>query len=62
MIHNHVATLGGALYRRAAEMPVGEGDGNMNQLPGWAVLVFFADFLVFFPVFLYVSYFIPPNP
>lgn len=51
---NHVATLSGAIARRAAY--VGDGEGDMNQLPGWAWLVFFADFLVFFPVFLFIGY------
>ncbi|ROW05426.1 hypothetical protein VSDG_00190 [Cytospora chrysosperma] len=51
---NHVATLSGAIVRRAAY--VDDGQGNMNQLPGWAWLVFFADFLVFFPVFVFIGY------
>ncbi|KUI54784.1 hypothetical protein VP1G_02233 [Cytospora mali] len=51
---NHVVTLSGAIVRRAAY--VEDGEGNMNQLPGWAWLVFFADFLVFFPVFVFIGY------
>lgn len=56
---NQVATLSGSVAKRALEMReayIGDGDGNMNELPGWAWLVFFADFLVFFPVFLYIGY------
>lgn len=59
MLSSHVATLGGALYRRATDdfpQPDGPpGGGGMGQLPGWAVIVFFADFLFFFPLFIYVS-------
>lgn len=56
MLSSHVAAVGGALFHRAAETPEVEiGDGNMAQLPGWAVIVFFADFLFFFPIFIYVS-------
>lgn len=51
---NHVATLSGAIVRRAAY--VGDGDGTMTELPGWAWIVFFCDFLVFFPVFLFIGY------
>lgn len=49
--------MSGALLKRGAEVDVGHGDGNGNmaQLPGWAVIVLFADFLVFFPIFFYVS-------
>lgn len=33
------------------------GDGNAPaQLPGWAVLVFFADALIFLPIFVYICY------
>lgn len=53
MLH-HAATLGGAIVRRAAY--VGDGQGTIHQLPGWAWLVFGADFLVFFPVFLFIGY------
>lgn len=56
---NQVATFGGSVAKRALEMReayIGDGQGNMNQLPGWAWIVFFADFLVFFPVFLYIGY------
>lgn len=58
---NQVATYGGALVKRAAEANnFGNGNGNggdgeVAQLPGWAVLIIFADVLVFFPVFFYVS-------
>lgn len=47
----------GALLKRGADVDVGDGNGNGNmaQLPGWAVIVLFADFLVFFPIFFYVS-------
>lgn len=68
MLSSHVATLGGTLYRRASEFPEPGGDGSMGQLPGWAVIVFFADFLFFFPMFIYVSYVsqlrvaLPPPP
>ncbi|KAG6366831.1 hypothetical protein INS49_001012 [Diaporthe citri] len=56
---NQVDTLSGSIAKRALEVReayIGDGDGNMNELPGWAWLVFFADFLVFFPVFLYIGY------
>ncbi|KAJ4423026.1 hypothetical protein N0V82_002293 [Gnomoniopsis sp. IMI 355080] len=50
--------MSGALFKRGAEVDVGHGDGNGNmaQLPGWAVIVLFADFLVFFPIFFYIGY------
>lgn len=55
MVYQHLATFGGVLARRAADVTTGDNNGDdMAQLPGWAVLVFFADFLVFLPVFLYV--------
>lgn len=41
----------GSLYKRAFE----GGEGNTHQLPKWAPLVFLANFVVFFPVLLYVS-------
>lgn len=56
---SQVAELSRPVVKRALEMReayVGDGNGNMNELPGWAFLVFFADFLVFFPVFLYIGY------
>ncbi|KAK2613880.1 hypothetical protein N8I77_000754 [Diaporthe amygdali] len=56
---SQVVTYGGPVMKRALEMReayIGDGKGNMNELPGWAWLVFFADFLVFFPVFLYIGY------
>ncbi|KAG8168095.1 hypothetical protein KVR01_003784 [Diaporthe batatas] len=58
MMH-HAATFSGSVAKRALEMReayVGDGQGEMNELPGWAWLVFFADFLVFFPIFVYVGY------
>lgn len=55
MVYQHLATFGGVLAKRTADMTTGDSNGDdMAQLPGWAVLVFFADFLVFLPVFLYV--------
>lgn len=45
-----------AFTKRGVELQAGDGNGNMGQLPGWAVIVIFADFLVFFPVFLYIGY------
>lgn len=58
MPNNLIAAFGGALIKRASEEPTYPGDGGAStgQLPGWAVLVFFADFLVFAPVFLYIGY------
>ncbi|PSR77299.1 hypothetical protein BD289DRAFT_445553 [Coniella lustricola] len=57
MVFQHMASLGGVLAKRAVDMSNGEIPGDdMAQLPGWAVLVFFADFLVFLPVFLYIGY------
>lgn len=54
MPFEHLATFSGTLVRRAA---VGNGGPeDMAQLPGWAVLVFFADFLVFAPAALYVGH------
>lgn len=66
-MYSHIAALSGAVVKRAAEAQMGNGDGsgigNGNggdgttaQLPGWAVIVFFADFLVFAPVLLYIGY------
>lgn len=56
---NFIAAFGGALVKRASEKPY-PGDGGdgapTGQLPGWAVLVFFADFLVFFPILIYIGY------
>lgn len=49
---NPVSTISGAVSRRGPEMP----DDSMAQLPGWAVIVIFADFLVFFPLFVYIVY------
>ncbi|KAF3767811.1 hypothetical protein M406DRAFT_321733 [Cryphonectria parasitica EP155] len=59
MVYEHLATLGGALVRRATDLDNnggGSDNDDMAQLPGWAVLVFFANFLVFAPVFLYIGY------
>jgi len=48
-----LAPVGHALYRRAFD----DGDDGdvKRQLPGWAWMVILADFVVFFPVVLYVS-------
>jgi len=50
MFSNH-ASLGHALARRAVSEPPPE---NWN-LPSWAPIVGFVDFIVFFPVFIVVS-------
>ncbi|KAK0645558.1 hypothetical protein B0T16DRAFT_492685 [Cercophora newfieldiana] len=49
---SHHANLGHALARRAFSEPPTE---NYN-LPSWAPIVGFVDFLVFFPVFLIIGY------
>lgn len=59
MMHREIATYAGGVVRRAlTEGPVDGGDGAAPpaQLPGWAVLVIFADALVFLPVFIYIGY------
>lgn len=62
-MYSHIAALSGAVVKRAAEVRMSDGVGNGGnnngataQLPGWAVIVFFADFLVFAPVLLYIGY------
>lgn len=64
MLHREIATYAGGLVKRAMDSPMdamsGGGDGGDGvppaQLPGWAALVFFADALVFLPVFIYIGY------
>ncbi|KAH8681199.1 hypothetical protein BX600DRAFT_14856 [Xylariales sp. PMI_506] len=43
-------TIASHVYKRAVE------DGTAYKLPGWAFGVFFADFIVFLPLLLVVSY------
>ncbi|KAI3402251.1 hypothetical protein diail_180 [Diaporthe ilicicola] len=56
---SQVLEFGRPVVKRALEVREAysrDDNANMNELPGWAWLVFFADFLVFFPVFLYIGY------
>lgn len=49
----------GALIKRSGDfsaVQAGDDNGNMAQLPGWAIMVFFCDLLVFAPIFLYIGY------
>lgn len=47
-------TAGNALYKRAIDG--GDTPDDPKQVSGWVVLVIFANFLVFLPVIIYLSY------
>ncbi|KAH8911413.1 hypothetical protein BR93DRAFT_990294 [Coniochaeta sp. PMI_546] len=55
MMHSIAATAGSALYKRAVDGG-GNNPDDPKQVSGWVFLVFLANFLVFLPLALYVSY------
>lgn len=53
MMSSIAAAAGAALYKRASD---GAEADDPKQASGWAVLVFLANFVVFLPLVMYVSY------
>lgn len=53
MMHSIAATASAALYKRAAD---GGDVDDPKQVSGWVVLVVLANFVVFLPLVMYVSY------
>ncbi|OIW28441.1 hypothetical protein CONLIGDRAFT_644630 [Coniochaeta ligniaria NRRL 30616] len=54
MMRSIASTAGAALYKRALDG--GDSPDDPKPVSGWVILVFLANFLVFLPVVIYLSY------